>query len=47
MSQEHHQGTQQNQGIWYTYFGKGGAATFAFLWILITLIWIFSVLKWG
>ena len=47
MSQEHHQGTQQNQGIWYTYFGKGGSAAFAFLWILITLIWIFSVLKWG
>ncbi|MBK7851986.1 MAG: hypothetical protein IPJ66_12890 [Bacteroidetes bacterium] len=46
MSHEHHSSTN-NQGFWYTYFGKGGAAAFAFLWILITIIWIFGVVKWG
>ncbi|MBL0103905.1 MAG: hypothetical protein IPP51_09195 [Bacteroidetes bacterium] len=48
MSHEHHSGQpQQNQGFWYTYFGKGGAAVVAFLWILLTISWIFSVVKWG
>ncbi len=48
MSNEHHSGqTQPNKGFWYTYFGKGGAAVFAFLWLLMALSWIIGVVKWG
>jgi hypothetical protein len=47
MSQEHKPGHQKTSSIWYTYVGKGGAAVFAFLWILLLLFWIFGVLKWG
>ena len=36
-----------NKGLWYTYFGKGGAGAFAFIWILLLLFWIYSVLRWG
>lgn len=35
------------KGIWYTYFGSGGAGVFAFLWVLAAIIWIFSVVNWG
>jgi hypothetical protein len=37
----------KKRSLWYTYLGKGGAAVFAFLWILLLLGWIFGVLKWG
>lgn len=47
MSQNHHSGSEAPKGLWYTYFGKGGAAAFAFLWIILALSWIFSVVNWG
>lgn len=34
-------------GFWYTYFGKGGAAVFAFLWIVAALAWIINVIRLG
>lgn len=44
----HDQSSHSNSGgLWYTYFGKGGAAVIAFLWILSAIFWIFYVLKWG
>ncbi len=44
----HEHGSESNStGLWYTYFGKGGAGVFAFLWILAAIAWIFSVLQWG
>lgn len=46
MAHEQHS-NQQKPGLWYTYFGKGGAAVFAFLWIIALLTWIISVLRWG
>jgi hypothetical protein len=39
--------TTTKRGIWYTYFGEGGAGVFAFLWICIALTWIISVLSVG
>lgn len=42
-----HSSTEKAPGIWYTYFGKGGAGVFAFLWVISAIIWIFSVLNWG
>ncbi len=47
MSNNHQSSSQDKKGLWSTYVGKGGAAVFAFLWLIITLTWIFSVLKWG
>lgn len=47
MSHDTHSDNKATSGMWYTYFGKGGAAAFAFLWLLAALFWIFSVLKWG
>ena len=47
MSQNHHSPAETNKGIWFTYFGKGGAGVFAFLWIIALFTWVFSVLKWG
>ena len=41
------EGQVSKKGIWYTYFGKGGAGVFAFLWIIALLIWIISVLALG
>jgi len=35
------------RGLWYTYFGEGGAGVFAFLWVGALLIWIISVLWKG
>lgn len=48
MSHEHSSGhSQPKRSLWYTYFGQGGAAVVAFLWIILLLTWIISVLKWG
>jgi len=38
---------KQKKGLWFTYFGKGGAAVFAFLWIILALSWVFYVVNWG
>jgi len=46
MTNESHS-SNNNKGIWYTYFGTTGASVFAFLWIIIAMIWLFSVLRWG
>lgn len=46
MSHDNHS-THSKKGIWYTYFGKGGAAVFAFLWVLAAILWIVSVINWG
>ncbi len=37
----------ERSGLWYTYFGKGGAGVFAFLWICALLIWIINVIRIG
>ena len=42
-----HSTLEETPGIWFTYFGKGGAAAFAFLWVITAIIWIISVLNWG
>ena len=47
MSNYNHTAGETIKGVWYTYVGSGGAAVVAFLWILLLLTWIFSVLKWG
>ena len=47
MSNENQPVWENKKSIWYTYFGKGGAAVFALLWILLLMFWIFGVLKWG
>ncbi len=47
MSHDNSSAQGKNTSLWYTYVGKGGAAVFAFLWILLLLSWIFGVLKWG
>jgi hypothetical protein len=47
MSQNHHSGQEAKKGLWFTYFGKGGAAVFAFLWIILALSWVFYVVNWG
>ncbi len=47
MSSNHHSGTQEKKSLWFTYFGKGGAAVFALLWLIITIGWIFGVVNWG
>ncbi len=47
MSHENNTAKKNNQSIWYTYFGMGGASVFALLWILLLMFWIFAVLKWG
>jgi hypothetical protein len=47
MSHDNHHASGNNKGIWYTYFGEGGAAVFALLWVIAGMIWIFSVIKWG
>ncbi len=39
--------SEQNRGIWYTYFGETGAATVAFLYIIILFGCIYSFLRWG
>jgi hypothetical protein len=46
MSHENHSSAPK-KGFWYTYFGIGGAAVFAFLWIIVTLWWIIYVLMCG
>lgn len=46
MAHNHH-AEEPKKGIWYTYFGAGGAGAFAFLWVLAAILWIFSVVKWG
>jgi hypothetical protein len=46
MSHDNHS-VNEKKGLWYTYLGSGGASAVAFLWIVLLLIWIFSVLKWG
>jgi hypothetical protein len=47
MSSNHQSGAESKKSLWYIYLGKGGAAVFAFLWIIMLLIWVFSVIKWG
>ena len=47
MSHENQTSHQPKRSIWYTYFGKGSAGVFAFIWILLLLFWLFSVLMWG
>jgi hypothetical protein len=47
MSHDNHSTQQNNKGLWYTYFGEGGAGVFAFIIIVCLLTWVFSVLKWG
>ncbi len=46
MSHDNHS-HQPSRGIWYTYFGETGAAVVAFLWVVVGLIWLFSIIKWG
>ncbi len=47
MSHENTPNRENSKSIWYTYFGKGGAAVFALIWILLLMFWIFGSLKWG
>jgi len=46
MSHDHH-AEEPNRGIWSTYLGEPGAAVVAFIWILLTLSWIFGVVNFG
>ncbi|MFM7217682.1 MAG: hypothetical protein ACKO1U_06665 [Bacteroidota bacterium] len=45
MANQHH--AESPKGIWYTYFGEGGAAVMAFLWIAAAITWIFSIVNCG
>jgi len=38
---------EEKESIWEVYLGTSGSSTVAFLWILFTLICIFSFLRWG
>jgi len=42
-----HDSAEQKKGLWYTYFGETGAATTAFLYIIILFSCIYSILRWG
>jgi hypothetical protein len=33
--------------LFYTYLGSGGAAGFAFVYVLCALTFIFCILRWG
>ena len=39
--------TEDNKGLWYTYFGETGASVVAFIYILIIFSCIYSFLRWG
>ncbi|MFM8432413.1 MAG: hypothetical protein ACKOA1_06435 [Bacteroidota bacterium] len=47
MSHDNHHAGTPSKGVWYTYFGETGASVMAFLWILVALCWIFSIVRWG
>jgi hypothetical protein len=38
---------EQKKSLWYVYFGKGGAAAFAFIWVILALFWIIYLLNNG
>ncbi|MCC7232295.1 MAG: hypothetical protein IT242_05080 [Bacteroidia bacterium] len=46
MTQEH-SGNDEKKSIWFSYFGSGGAAVVAFLWVVIALAWLCWVLIYG
>jgi hypothetical protein len=37
----------EEKGLFYTYFGKNGSATAAFLYFLVLLVALYSFLRWG
>ncbi len=43
--QENH--AEESKGFWYTYFGEGGSAVFAFIWILAAIAWIYYIVTRG